>query len=94
MGVEALPLVWCAASNGVLPTGEVGAEGRFKVCRTDQSDDRGVAVVWVPDGGLAAGIQQEHRPAHPPDQGLAGAQASDWLQATDPGITFSGNNAE
>lgn len=31
------------------------------------SDARDVAVVWVPNGGLAAGVRQEHPPAYLPD---------------------------
>ena len=47
-------------------------------CRAGQ-----VAVVRLPDGGVSAGHQPEHRAAGVPVDGLGGSQAADWVAVTD-----------
>jgi len=79
-----VPLVQGAAPRGVrvLPAGQVRTEGSGVFCRTDQSADRGITVIWLPDRGAPAGVQQEHSAADLPAEGLAGLQATDWLSAS------------
>jgi len=67
-------LVRGAAPHRVLPTSPVCTQDSGAFCRTDQSTDRGIAVVWLPDRGAPAGVQQEHGAADLPAEGLAGSR--------------------
>ena len=51
-------------------------------------------VVWLQDGGLASRLQQEHRAACLPAQGLAGAQAAHRDAAADRGNPVRGQSPE
>lgn len=57
---QALHVVRHSPAHGLLHTGETRAEGRSPLCRSDQEDDRGGAVLRISDRGLAPGLQQEH----------------------------------
>ncbi len=68
---EALSLVRCSSSYGLLQARESKAEGAGLICDADQTDDRGGTFLWLSDGGKPSAIQQEHRSAGLPADELA-----------------------
>lgn len=89
-----MPLVQRAAPHRLLQAGEVAAEARPAACRADQGADRRIPVIWLSNGGASVGVQQEHRAARVPVDGLAGPQTAYRLQAPDPGIAIGGHEAQ
>ncbi len=70
------------------------AETAGQMGRSGQGRDRGAPLVRLPHGGAPAGVQQEHRAAHLPAQGLAGANAPRGFQTPHPVIALGGEGAE
>src|SRR3546814_12373937 len=56
---EAVPLVRGGAAKRVLPADQGPAQGSARAGRTDQGNDRGRALVRIPNGGWLAGDEQE-----------------------------------
>lgn len=71
---RAVPLVRCGPAQLVPHAAQGSAEGEAGAGRTDQSHDRGRAVVRISDGGRTVGDEQAHGAADLSDQLLAGAQ--------------------
>lgn len=91
---EAVPLVRCPAPQGVLQAGQGRTESRSEIQRADQVIDRGGAFIRLPDGGVPAGVQQEHGAAPLPVDGLAGQETTGRVPATHPGTTVGGDAAQ
>src|SRR3546814_16215384 len=56
---EAVPLVRSGAAKRVLPAEQGPAQGSARAGRTDQGNDRGRALVRIPNGGWLVGDEQE-----------------------------------
>ena len=66
---------WFEVPVGHFTTGGEGSARKVQpACRTDQALI-GQPVLWLPDGGAPAGLQQEHGAAGVPDPWLAGPEA-------------------
>lgn len=91
---QALRLVRRSATNGLLQAVQGGTEGRSSLCRAHQEDDREGTLLRLSHGGVAAGLQQEHRAADLPDQGLAGQETGCRHAPTYPSRAFCRRGTE
>ena len=89
-----MPLVRGATAHRVLPIRKVRAEGPGPLRGADQGDDRGVPIVWLPNGGASAGVQQEHGSTDLSAHGLTGPQTTDWLPSTRSSPAVGGQRTE
>ena len=91
---EALSLVRCSAASRVFQAGQDGTEGPRALRGAAQATDRVRALVRLPDRSGPAALQQEHRSAGLPADGLAGAQESHWTSSSHRGAAVGGDDAK
>lgn len=81
-------MVRSTAANCALLAGKGRTHATGSLHGTDQGHAR------LTHGGAHTGAQQEHGSAHLPDQRLAGAQKTGWLQAQDSIAAFGGQGSQ